>query len=79
MAWEQIGTYEGIPFYADDSEGITDGDVTSYYLGGIQAVKERFEELGGTASQAWLKGGQVFVSCADPKDDPRFTPSGFRY
>ena len=39
MAWEQIGTYESIPFWADDSLGLTDQDVLDDHLASIQERK----------------------------------------
>lgn len=78
MAWEQIGTYEGIPFWADDSLGVTDGDVTSNYIYGIRHEKACLEAWGETASQAFLKDGRVFVVPAEVKDYPGFcATSGF--
>lgn len=73
MAWEQIGTYESIPFWADDSLGVTDQDVQDMYLGGIQQGITLLSEYGLTPDQAFLKGGQVFVIPADVKDDPRWS------
>lgn len=73
MAWEQIGTYEGIPFWADDSLGVTDQDVQDNYLTSIQGGKAVLEgDYGLTAQQAFLKDGQVFVVPTEIKDDPRW-------
>lgn len=75
MAWEQIGTYESIPFWADDSLGVTDNDVQTQYLSNIQQGIAWLDEHGLTAGQAFLKNGQVFVVPSDIKDDPRWSPS----
>lgn len=76
MAWEQIGTYEGIPFWADDSLGMTDQDVLDEHLAFIQELKAEIESYGGTASQSFLtEDGRVVVAVADPKDDPRLHTS----
>lgn len=75
MAWEQIGTYESLPFWADDSLGVTDQEVQDNYLSAIQQQKAQLEEFGATASQAFLKDGAVLVTTSDPKDDPRFSPN----
>ena len=72
MAWEQIGTYESIPFWADDSLGVTDQDVQDQYLSTIQQGIAWLDEHGLTADQAFLKNGQVFVVPTDIKDDPRW-------
>ena len=75
MAWEQIGTYESIPFWADDSLGVTDQDVQDLYLNGIQHGITLLDEYGLAAGQAFLKAGQVFVVPTEIKDDPRWSDS----
>lgn len=74
MAWEQIGTYAGIPFWADDSLGLTDQDVQDNYLSEIVRWKDVLVSFGLTASQAFLKDGAVFVVPTEIKDDPRWLP-----
>lgn len=71
MAWEQIGTYDGIPFWADDALGVTDQEVQDEYLGVVVGLKAQLEdEHGLTAEQAFLKDGQVFVVPVEIKDAP---------
>lgn len=71
MAWENIGTYDGIPFWADDSLGVTDQEVQDEYFTTIVGLKAQLEdEHGLTASQAFIKDGQVFVVPTEIKDFP---------
>jgi len=73
MAWENIGTFDGLPFWADDSLGLTEQDVTDNYLADITKWKGVIEgQFGLTADQAFLKDGHVFVVPTEIKDDPRW-------
>lgn len=73
MAWENIGTFDGLPFWADDSLGLTEQDVNDNYLGDISKWKAVLEDqFGLTADQAFLKDDCVFVVPTEIKDDPRW-------
>lgn len=69
MALNLIGTYAGIPFYAD--EELTDEDVQERFLLAIESEKASLEATGVTAAKTILKAGRVYAVTEDPADDPR--------
>ena len=73
MAWENVGTFDGIPFWADDSLALTAQDVTDNYLADVTKWKTVVETTFGlTADYSFLKDDHVFVVPTDIKDDPRW-------
>jgi hypothetical protein len=65
-----IGTYEGIPFYAD--EVLTDDDVQARYLPAIVSEIAAAVALGLEPVKTVARGGRVFAFASNPENDPRF-------
>jgi hypothetical protein len=63
-----IGTYEGLPFYAD--EELTDEQVQAEYIYGIRNAIARLESLGEVPAKTVMKEGRIKAFPSSEEDDP---------